>query len=60
MLVLTRRLGERIAIGDDVRVEILSVRNGQVRVGVAAPRDVPITRVGRASGAPRRLREPPR
>jgi len=37
MLILTRRVGERIAIGDDVFVTILEVRGRQVRVGIEAP-----------------------
>lgn len=44
MLVLTRRLGERISIGGAVQVEILLVRRGQVRLGVVAPRDMRILR----------------
>lgn len=44
MLVLTRRLGERIKIGDDVTVMVLEIRGGQVRLGIAAPRSVPVHR----------------
>lgn len=44
MLVLSRRIGESINIGDDVTVTILDVRDNQVRVGIAAPRDVPVHR----------------
>jgi carbon storage regulator len=44
MLVLTRKPGQRLMIGDNVVVTILSVRNGQVRVGIEAPRSVSIRR----------------
>lgn len=37
MLVLTRKSGEGIWIGDDIHVEILDVREGQVRIGIRAP-----------------------
>jgi carbon storage regulator len=37
MLVLTRKSGEGIWIGDDIHVEILGVREGQVRIGIRAP-----------------------
>lgn len=44
MLVLTRRIGERIVIGEDVTVTVLEVRGDQVRLGVDAPRDVKVFR----------------
>ncbi|MBI4099256.1 carbon storage regulator CsrA [Candidatus Parcubacteria bacterium] len=44
MLVLTRRLGERIKIGDDVVVVVLEIKGGQVRLGIGAPRSVPVHR----------------
>ena len=44
MLVLTRKLGQRLMIGDDVVVTVLSVRGGQVRIGIEAPRSVSIRR----------------
>lgn len=44
MLVLTRKVGERIRIGDDVTLQVLEVRGGQVRLGLAAPPDVRIFR----------------
>jgi carbon storage regulator len=44
VLVLTRRVGERIRIGDDVTVQVLEIRGGQVRLGLAAPPDVRIFR----------------
>ena len=44
MLVLTRRVGETLVVGDDVTFTVLSVRGNQVRVGVDAPRNVPVHR----------------
>lgn len=44
MLILTRRVGETIRIGDDVQFVILGTRGGYVRVGIDAPRDVNIAR----------------
>jgi carbon storage regulator len=44
MLVLTRRPGERIRIGDDIEIVVVSVRGEQVRLGLAAPRGVSIYR----------------
>lgn len=44
MLVLTRKSGESIVIGDDVVITVLEIRGGQVRLGVEAPREVTIHR----------------
>jgi len=44
MLILTRRVGETIMVGDDVTVTVLGVKGSQVRVGVKAPRNVPVHR----------------
>jgi carbon storage regulator len=44
MLVLTRRVGETIMVGDDIEVEVLEVRPGIVRLGVRAPRSVRVLR----------------
>jgi carbon storage regulator len=44
MLILTRRVGEAIMIGNDVTVTVLGVKGNQVRVGVNAPRDVAVHR----------------
>jgi len=44
MLILTRRTGETITIGDDIRVRILAVKGMQVRIGVEAPPNVAIHR----------------
>ncbi len=44
MLILTRRAGETLTIGDDVTVTILSVKGNQVHLGIKAPRDIPVHR----------------
>ena len=44
MLILTRRVGETLMIGDDVTVTVLGVKGNQVRVGVNAPRDIAVHR----------------
>lgn len=43
-LILTRRIGESLVIGDNVTVRVLSVKGNQVRLGVEAPREVPVYR----------------
>ncbi|MEY8240569.1 MAG: carbon storage regulator CsrA [Cycloclasticus sp.] len=44
MLILTRRVGETLMIGDDVSVTVLGVKGNQVRIGVNAPKEVPVHR----------------
>lgn len=44
MLILTRRVGEALIIGDDIEVHILGVKGNQVRIGIDAPRDVSVHR----------------
>ncbi len=44
MLILTRRVGESLIIGDDVEVHVLGVKGNQVRIGIDAPEDVPVHR----------------
>lgn len=44
MLVLTRRVNERILIGDNITVTVLEVRGDQVRIGIDAPREVEVLR----------------
>ncbi|NKB75467.1 MAG: carbon storage regulator CsrA [Gammaproteobacteria bacterium] len=44
MLILTRRIGESVYIGDEVRLTVLGVRGNQVRIGINAPKDVPVHR----------------
>ena len=45
MLVLTRRANQSIRIGDDVTITIVEVRGDQVRIGIEAPRSVPVHRL---------------
>lgn len=44
MLVLSRRLGETLIIGDDVKITVLGISGNQVRLGIAAPREVTVHR----------------
>lgn len=44
MLILTRRSGEAVIIGDNVRIAVLDIRGNQVRLGVEAPREVTVHR----------------
>lgn len=44
MLILTRRVGESLIIGDDVVVNVLGVKGNQVRIGVDAPKEVSVHR----------------
>lgn len=44
MLILTRSPGETICIGDDIKFSVLDVRGNQVRLGIAAPRNVSVDR----------------
>lgn len=63
MLVLTRRIGERLRIGSDIEVVVLEVRGREVRLGITAPASVPVHReevylklqeaAGNDGGAPR-------
>ena len=44
MLILTRRVGESLMIGDEINVTVLSIRGNQVRIGVNAPKNVSVHR----------------
>ena len=44
MLILTRRIGEKLIIGENVTVTILGVKGRQIRIGIDAPRDVTVNR----------------
>lgn len=44
MLILTRRVGESVMIGDDVVVTVLGIKGNQVRIGINAPKDVSVHR----------------
>ena len=64
MLVLTRKTGQTIMIGDEIEITVLSIAGEKVRLGIRAPRDVPVFReevTVQASGPPGVLRggEPP-
>ena len=64
MLIITRRAGERIMVGDDVVVEIMEIVGNSVRVGISAPRSVPVYReeiytACATRTAPRRTPSPP-
>jgi carbon storage regulator len=44
MLILTRRTGEALMINDDVRITVLGIKNGQIRFGIDAPKNVSVHR----------------
>ena len=44
MLILTRKLGETIAIGDEIKITFLAMKGNQLRIGVEAPRNIPVHR----------------
>jgi len=44
MLILTRRIGEKLMIGDNIQVAVLGVKGNQVRLGILADKDVPVHR----------------
>jgi carbon storage regulator len=45
MLVLTRKIGEKIKIGEDIEVSVLEVTRSGVKIGISAPRQVPVFRL---------------
>lgn len=45
MLVLSRKKDEVITIGDDIRIVVVEIRHDKIRLGVQAPRDVPVDRL---------------
>jgi carbon storage regulator len=44
MLIITRRAGEKIRVGNDVSIEVIEVTGSTVRIGIAAPRSIPVYR----------------
>jgi carbon storage regulator len=44
MLVLSRKLGERICIGDNIFITVVDINRGKIRLGIEAPRNVPVYR----------------
>ena len=69
MLMMTRRAGQKIVLGEDITIEVVEVAGNTVRIGVNAPRSVPVYRVviwtavraenEAAAAAPRDLPAPP-
>lgn len=56
MLVLSRKLGEKIFVGDNICITVVDIDRGKIRLGIEAPRDVPIARQEiLPSGDPRSL-----
>ena len=45
MLILTRRIREKLVIGENITVTVVGVKGNQIRIGVDAPRDIPVHRV---------------
>jgi carbon storage regulator len=45
MLVLTRKLNQSIMIGDDIEVTVLAIAGDKVRIGIQAPREIPVFRI---------------
>lgn len=44
MLILTRRVGEALNIGDSIQLTVLGIKGKQVRIGISAPKDIPVHR----------------
>lgn len=44
MLILTRKIGEGIILGDDIRISIMEIRGKQIRIGIEAPQNVVVLR----------------
>jgi len=44
MLILTRKVGETITIGENIQIQVLSIKGGQVRIGIDAPREIAVNR----------------
>ncbi|MBF0097636.1 MAG: carbon storage regulator CsrA [Magnetococcales bacterium] len=44
MLILTRRIGESLTIGEEIKITLLGIKGNQVRIGIDAPRDVEVHR----------------
>lgn len=57
MLIVTRKAGQAVYIGDNIVVRILSSQNGQFRVGIEAPKDIQILRDDAKKGKPEVARE---
>jgi carbon storage regulator len=57
MLVLSRKLGERICIGDNIFITVVDINRGKIRLGIEAPRNVPVYRQELLDDAPARPEE---
>ena len=57
LLVLTRRVGERLTIGEDIKLTVLAVRNNRVRLGLDAPAEITVVRDEVGEEKAQRLRE---
>jgi carbon storage regulator len=44
VLIITRRAGERIMVGDDIVLEVMEIAGSSVRIGISAPRSIPVFR----------------
>jgi carbon storage regulator len=55
MLVLTRKAGQRLLIGDNIRITVLDCQNGRIKIGIEAPPDVMILREELRADATRRV-----
>ena len=44
MLILTRRLGESVVIGDNIKITVSDIKNSQIKLGISAPKDVIVNR----------------
>jgi carbon storage regulator len=60
MLVLTRKLTEKLYIGADICITVVRLDSGQVRLGIEAPREIPVLRAELVPGATRRAKAAPR
>ena len=58
MLILTRRVGETILIGDDITITIMGIKGNQVRIGINAPKGVDIARDDMIKGRSLPVEEP--
>lgn len=58
MLIISRRIGETVMVGDDIKVVVLGIKGGQIKLGIAAPDDVAVyreevyNRIGASDAAP--------
>ena len=44
MLILTRKVNESLVVGDDIKLTVLGIKGGQIRIGISAPREVAVHR----------------